>query len=82
MYAVLDHADVSLADVEAKTLRVAVASGLFSSNGEARRTISQGGMSINDERVAAADAAVPSRIGGQWLLLRAGKKRLLVVRVR
>ena len=82
MYEVLDHADVSLADVEAGALRVAVASGLFASNGEARRTISQGGMSINDERVAAADAAVPSRIGGQWLLLRAGKKRLLVVRVR
>ena len=36
-----------------------VASGLYPSNGEARRTIQQGGLSINDERVAAPDATVP-----------------------
>jgi tyrosyl-tRNA synthetase len=80
MYVALDHADVAAVDASDGALRLAVASGLFASNGEARRTISQGGFSINDERVA-ADTPVPDPIGGEWLLLRAGKKRLRVVRV-
>ena len=53
---------------------MAIASGLFSSNGDARRAISQGGFSINDVRVAAPEDAVPAPIGGEWLLLRAGRE--------
>jgi tyrosyl-tRNA synthetase len=62
-------------------LAVAVASGLYASNGEARRAIAQGGLSINERRVIAVDEAV-TPIDGTWLVLRAGKKRLLVGRVR
>jgi tyrosyl-tRNA synthetase len=81
MYDVLDHCDLTAEDVAGGALRVAIASGLFSSNGDARRAITQGGFSINDARVAAVDDAVPAPIGGHWLLLRAGRKRLRVGRV-
>ncbi|HEY7589733.1 MAG TPA: tyrosine--tRNA ligase [Candidatus Limnocylindrales bacterium] len=57
-----------------------VATGTFASNGEARRTISQGGLSINDLRIAAADSPVPPPIAGEWLVVRVGKKRLRIGR--
>jgi len=61
-------------------LAFAVGSGTFASNGEARRTISQGGLSLNGERVAAPDSPVPAPIDGEWLVVRVGKKRLRVGR--
>lgn len=60
---------------------LAVSSGLFASNGEARRAITQGGLSIDGARVAAADENVPSPGVGGHLLVRAGKKRLAVGKV-
>ncbi|MGH2466181.1 MAG: tyrosine--tRNA ligase [Candidatus Limnocylindrales bacterium] len=56
-------------------------SGLFSSNGEARRTIAQGGLSVNGQRVTAAGDPVPAPIAGEWLVVRAGKRRLAVGRL-
>jgi tyrosyl-tRNA synthetase len=82
MYGVLEHCDLTAADLAGGALRVAIASGLFASNGDARRAISQGGFSINDVRVAAPEDAVPAPIGGRWLLLRAGRKRLTIGRVQ
>ena len=67
-------------DRAAGALAVAVASGLFGSAGEARRAIAQGGLSINDERMAAADSPVPEPIADEWLLVRFGKRRLVVGR--
>ena len=67
-------------DVVAGALAIALSSGLFASAGEARRAISQGGVSINDERVMAPDATVPSPIEGEWLVVRFGKRRLAVGR--
>jgi tyrosyl-tRNA synthetase len=68
------------ADRAAGPLAIAVASGLFASAGEARRAIGQGGLSINDERMAAIDAAVPPAIADEWLIVRFGKRRLAVGR--
>jgi tyrosyl-tRNA synthetase len=68
------------ADVAGGPLAIAAASGLFSSGGEARRAIAQGGLTIGDERVAAIDAPVPSPVDGEWLVVRAGKRRLAVGR--
>jgi tyrosyl-tRNA synthetase len=82
MYEVLDHCELEPADVAGGALRVAVACGLYASNGEARRAISQGGFSINDVRVSAPGEPVGDPIAGRWLLLRAGRKRLKVVRIR
>src|SRR4051812_2211627 len=68
------------ADLAGGSLAIALASGLFTSNGEARRAIQQGGLTIGDERVAAVDAPVPQPIDGEWLVVRAGKRRLVVGR--
>jgi tyrosyl-tRNA synthetase len=81
MYEVLERADLTAEDIGGGALRVAVASGLYASNGAARRAISQGGFSINGRRVGAPDEAVDAPIAGRWLLLRAGRKRLLLARV-
>ncbi len=60
---------------------LAVAAGLFASNGEARRTISQGGLSINEVRVASADDSLPELLAGGYLVLRSGKKAYRIIRV-
>jgi tyrosyl-tRNA synthetase len=57
-----------------------VAAGVFGSNGEARRLIAGGGLTVNDERVTDPAAPVPKPIAGEWLTVRIGKKRLLVGR--
>jgi tyrosyl-tRNA synthetase len=68
------------ADLAGGPLAIAVASGLFASAGEARRAIAQGGLTIDDERINAPDAVVPAPIDGEWLVVRAGKRRLAVGR--
>ena len=82
LYASLDHFDFGPEDLEGGALRLAVAGGLYASNGEARRAISQGGLSINDVRVKAPEDAVPAPIDGRFLVLRAGKKSLAIGRRR
>ncbi len=60
-----------------------VEAGLAQSKGEARRTIGEGGAYLNNTRVEDPDR-VPSAgdlIGGEWLVLRRGKKRFAGVRV-
>jgi tyrosyl-tRNA synthetase len=68
------------ADLTGGALPIALASGLLGSAGEARRLIAQGGLSINDERIGSVDSPVPEPIAGEWLLVRAGKRRLAVGR--
>jgi tyrosyl-tRNA synthetase len=68
------------ADLAGGPLAIAIASGLFGSAGEARRAIAQGGLTIDDERIGTADAAVPAPIDDEWLVVRAGKRRLAVGR--
>jgi tyrosyl-tRNA synthetase len=67
--------------VRSGALAVAVASGLYASNSAVRRAIAQGGLAINERRIAAADEAVQP-VAERWLVVRAGKKRLAVGRVR
>lgn len=58
--------------------------GLASSKGEARRTVTEGGAYVNNVRVD-DPAHVPSTgdlIASSWLVLRRGKKRFAGVRVR
>jgi tyrosyl-tRNA synthetase len=57
-----------------------VASGLVASKSEARRLVEQGGLSVNGDRVTALDTPLPEPIDGRYLVLRAGKKRLLIAR--
>ncbi|MEA2536578.1 MAG: tyrosyl-tRNA synthetase [Chloroflexota bacterium] len=77
----LPHAVVRPEDLAAGPIGLTVAAGLFESNGEARRALSQGGVSVNEERLAGADASLPAPIGGRYLILRGGKKNYRIVRV-
>ncbi len=77
----LPNAVVTPGDLAGGPIGLTVAAGLFSSNGEARRALSQGGVSINEERVAGVDAPIPAPVGGRYLILRSGKKTYRIVRV-
>jgi tyrosyl-tRNA synthetase len=60
----------------------AVASGAASSNGEARRLITQGGLYINDKRVESFDESMPDVIHGRYWVVRTGKKNVRIVEKR
>jgi tyrosyl-tRNA synthetase len=49
--------------------------GLFASNGEARRMIQNGGLTINGEPIRDTMAPLPAPIGGTWWEVRIGKRR-------
>ena len=55
-----------------------VSTGLSASKGEARRTIAEGGVSVNNVRVdSEAWAPSPSDfLHGRWLVLRRGKRNI------
>ena len=57
----------------------AVASGAASSNGEARRLVSQGGLYINDERVTDPNAPLPEPLHGRYWVIRTGKKNTRIL---
>ncbi|GGO91596.1 tyrosine--tRNA ligase [Nocardioides phosphati] len=60
-----------------------VAAGLSKSNGEARRTISEGGAYLNNQRIEDPEhvPAESDLIGGAWLVLRRGKKNLAGIQI-
>jgi tyrosyl-tRNA synthetase len=62
---------------------VVVAAGLLKSKGEARRMVKNGGVYVNNVKVAGEDATVAEAdlIDGRVLLLAAGKKNKMLVRV-
>ena len=56
-------------------LNLLVACGLCASNGEARRLIQQGGVSVDDKKVASADAVFAQELfQGEGVVIRKGKK--------
>ena len=61
-----------------RLVRLLVGLGLAGSNGEARRLISQGGVSVNGARIQDVDAEVPVHDG---LLVRVGRRRIARVRL-
>jgi tyrosyl-tRNA synthetase len=60
-----------------------VAAGLSESRGAARRTVNEGGAYLNNERVPDPDHRPTDAdlLGGDWLVLRRGKKSFAGVRV-
>jgi tyrosyl-tRNA synthetase len=60
-----------------------VNSGLLKSKGEARRSISEGGIYVNNRRVAGPDSRISSEdiIGERFLILRKGRKNYFLVRL-
>ena len=57
-----------------------VATKSFTSNGEARRAIANGGVTINDLRLTDPTAPLPAPIAGEWYVVRLGKRRVRVGR--
>ena len=56
-------------------LSLLVACGLCASNGEARRLVQQGGVSVNDVKITAADASFDqSDFEGEGVIIKKGKK--------
>jgi tyrosyl-tRNA synthetase len=82
LFEAVDSYEFSPEEASLGALDFAVACGLVRSKSEGRRLIEQGGLSINDARVASTDAPLPAPIGGRHLVLRAGKKRLMIARRR
>ncbi len=82
LFDAVDHFEFGPAEEGLDAQGFALASGLYPSRSEARRQIEQGGLSINGVRVTAVDAALPAAIADRYLVLRAGKKRLLIARRR
>jgi len=80
LYQELDGFTVTHDTLQAGAAAIAQASGLFASNGEVRRSISQGGLTINGRRIGAPDAVV-TPIAERWFVVRSGKRRLAVGRV-
>ena len=54
---------------------VLATAGVFSSNGEARRMIQNGGLTINGDPIRDPAAPMPAPIAGQWWEVRIGKRR-------
>ena len=77
--------DIVDAVVEAADLASAVGFatkvGAAGSRSEARRLITQGGFTVNDDRIVDPNAAVPAPGDGR-LRVRVGKRRVLIVHVR
>lgn len=75
---------LSRADVEGKALLdVVVAAKMLASKGEARRLIKNGGLYLNNQKVQDANVVVQSTdlIEGKMLLLAAGKRNKMLVRI-
>jgi len=76
--------DVDAAGGIPGVIELLILTGLAASKGEARRTVSEGGVYVNNVRVEDADhvPATSDLIAGSWLVLRRGKKRFAGVRMR
>ena len=70
---------VALDGPETSSGATAVASGAASSNSEARRLISQGGLYVNDRRVEGFDDPLPAPVHGRYWVVRTGKKNVRIV---
>jgi tyrosyl-tRNA synthetase len=80
LHGATDGFDFRDADTAAGLIPFLVSSGIFASNGEARRMIAAGGLSLNNARVTTPDAPVPPPIAGEWLVVRVGKRKLRIGR--
>jgi len=77
-----DGFDFTRADTAAGVVGFLVATGSAKSNGDARRTIAGGAVTINEPRIASADAELPPPLRDEWYVVRLGKRRVRVGRLR
>lgn len=83
-YQEMPHAVLTKGEVVgAKYVEVAVKAGLVSSKGEGTRLIEQGGAYLNNEKVGDTQLRLEESqlVGGKFLLLSAGKKKRIIIKV-
>lgn len=71
-------------DMNVTIVDLLIETGLCSSRGEARRTIKEGGCSVNNERIS-DESWIPAGadlLPGNWLLVRRGKKNMRGVHIK
>jgi tyrosyl-tRNA synthetase len=73
--------EIDSATLSSGAVGTALASPLYSSNGEVRRAISQNGLSINGELISSADTPIQP-LAGKYVVVQLGKKQRSVGRVR
>lgn len=78
----VDAFEFGAEDLAVGAAAFAAATGSYPSNSAARRAIEQGGLSINGERITAVDQSVPQPIAGRYLVVRTGKRRKRIGRLR
>jgi tyrosyl-tRNA synthetase len=61
--------------------RFLVDAGILGSLGEARRLVAGGGLTVAEVRVASPEDPVPEPVGGEWIPVRIGKRKLHVGRL-
>lgn len=75
--------DEDFEDEKIGVLRLLVKAGLAASNGEARRNVEQGGVSLDGEKVTDSKAVIEkSAIGEEGIVLKRGKKKFMKVIVK
>ena len=82
LYEHLDRFEFDPAQLADGALALAASSGLYPSRSEARRAIQQGALVVNEQRIRAVDDPLPEAIAGEWLVVRAGKRKLSIGRRR
>ena len=67
--------EADLTDGSIGILTLMVKAGLATSNGEARRLIQQGGVAVNDQKVASIDVTFDqAQFAGDGVVIKKGKK--------
>ncbi|HEX5590854.1 MAG TPA: tyrosine--tRNA ligase [Candidatus Limnocylindrales bacterium] len=75
LFASVGGFEVDAAQSGAGAAAALAGAGVFSSNGEARRMIQNGGLTINGEQLRDPAAPLPEPIAGEWWEVRIGKRR-------
>ena len=81
LHAHADGFDFTAGQLRGGLVPFLVGSGLYRSNGEARRAIEQGGLRLNDRRIGGSDEGIPPLLHDRWLVVRQGKRTVRVGRL-
>jgi tyrosyl-tRNA synthetase len=80
LHAAADGFEYRAADLASGAVPFLVSTGTFNSNGEARRMITGGGVTVNGQRLASPEDALPEPVAGEWMVIRVGKRKLRIGR--
>jgi tyrosyl-tRNA synthetase len=82
LFGSVDSFEFPISALEGGAGAISVSSNAYGSNSEARRGIQQGSLWINGQRITSFDQPVPPLIGDEFLVVRTGKKRKRIGRLK